>query len=223
MKKKRFRAAAAQTLARLGDVQYNIEISTQLVNEAVRQGAELVVLPECMNTGYLFDSADHCRALAETVPDGAFVSAMSSLARKHDIFIASGITEWDAARGRLFNSGIMLDRKGEVAVHYHKQFLATHDQNWFSFGERGCPVVDTDLGRIGLMICFDGRIPEIARSLALQGAEIIVDMANFFAMDQADMWGPARSYENGVWLVAATKAGYERSIYYPGGSMIVDP
>jgi predicted amidohydrolase len=223
MKKKRFRAAAAQTLARLGDVQYNIEISTYLVNEAVRQGAELVVLPECMNTGYLFDSADHCRALAESVPDGAFVSAMSALARKHDIFIASGITEWDGARGRIFNSGIMLDRKGEVAVHYHKQFLATHDQNWFSFGERGCPVVDTDLGRIGLMICFDGRIPEIARSLALQGAEIIVDMANFFAMDQADMWGPARSYENGVWLVAATKAGYERSIYYPGGSMIVDP
>ncbi len=47
---------------------------------------------------------------------------------------------------------------------------------------------------------------------------MIVDMANFFSMDQADMWGPARSYENGVWLVAATKAGYERSIYYPGGS-----
>ena len=112
---------------------------------------------------------------------------------------------------------------GEVAVHYHKQFLATHDQNWFAFGERGCPVVDTDLGRIGLLICFDGRIPEIARSIALQGAEIIVDMANFFAMDQADMWGPARAYENGIWLVAATKAGYERSIYYPGGSMIVDP
>src|SRR6476661_1914677 len=139
------------------------------------------------------------------------------------IFIATGITEWDARRSRIFNSGIMLDRYGEVAIHYHKQFLATHDQNWFSFGERGCPVVDTDLGRIGLLICFDGRIPEIARSLALQGAEIIVDMANFFAMDQADMWGPARSYENGVWLVAATKAGYERSIYYPGGSMIVDP
>jgi predicted amidohydrolase len=223
MKKKRFRAAAAQTLARLGDIAHNIELSTRLVEEAVRQGAELVVLPECMDTGYLFDSADHCRALAERVPDGAFVSAMAALARKHAIFIASGITEWDPARGRIFNSGIMLDRKGEVAIHYHKQFLATHDQNWFSFGERGCPVVDTDLGRIGLLICFDGRIPEIARSLALQGAEIIVDMANFFAMDQAEMWGPARAYENSVWLVAATKAGYERSIYYPGGSMIVDP
>ncbi|MGZ3351588.1 MAG: nitrilase-related carbon-nitrogen hydrolase, partial [Xanthobacteraceae bacterium] len=223
MKKRRFRAAAAQTLARLGDVEHNIGLATQLVDAAVRQGAELVVLPECMDTGYLFDSAEHCRALAEPVPEGRFVSAMAALARKHDIFIASGITEWDPGRQRIFNSGVMLDRKGEVAVHYHKQFLATHDQNWFAFGERGCPVVDTDLGRIGLLICFDGRIPEIARSLALQGAEIIVDMANFFAMDQAEMWGPARSYENGVWLVAATKAGYERSIYYPGGSMIVDP
>jgi predicted amidohydrolase len=223
MKRKRFRAAAAQTLARLGDIEQNIELSTQLVNEAVRQGAELVVLPECMNTGYLFDSASHCRALAERVPDGPFVSAMSALAKSNGVHIASGITEWDPARERIFNTGVMLDRKGQVAVHYHKQFLATHDQNWFSFGERGCPVADTDLGRIGLLICFDGRIPEIARALALQGAEVIVDMANFFAMDQADMWGPARAYENGVWLVAATKAGYERSIYYPGGSMIVDP
>ena len=133
------------------------------------------------------------------------------------------MTEWDPARKKIFNTGVMFGRNGEVACHYHKQFLATHDQNWFAFGERGCPVVETDLGRIGLLICFDGRIPEIFRAMAMQGAEVIVDMANFFAMDQADMWGPARSYENGVWLVAATKAGYERSIYYPGGSMIVDP
>src|SRR3954465_7295765 len=121
MKKKRFRAAAAQTLARLGDIEHNIEVVTQLVNDSLRQGAELVVLPECMDTGYLFDSAEHCRALAETVPDGRFVSAMAALARKHGIFIASGITEWDPSRRRLFNSGIMLDRRGEVAIHYHKQ------------------------------------------------------------------------------------------------------
>lgn len=223
MKKRRFRAAAVQTLARLGDYAYNIGLATGFVEEAVRQGAELVVFPECMDTGYLFDSAEHCRALAETIEDGPFVLALAALAKKHSIYIASGITEWDAKKEKIFNSGIMFGRNGELVCHYHKQFLATHDQNWFSFGERGCPVVDTDLGRIGLLICFDGRIPEIFRSMAMQGADVIVDMANFFAMDQADMWGPARSYENGLWLVAATKAGYERSIYYPGGSMIVDP
>jgi predicted amidohydrolase len=223
MTKRRFRAAAVQTLARLGDYDHNIALATKYVEDAVRQGAELVVFPECMDTGYLFDSPEHCRELAETMTDGPFVKALSALARKHGIYIASGVTEWDPAKEKIFNTGVMFDRKGELACHYHKQFLATHDQNWFAFGERGCPVVDTDLGRIGLLICFDGRIPEIFRSMAMQGADVIVDMANFFAMDQADMWGPARSYENGVWLVAATKAGYERSIYYPGGSMIVDP
>jgi len=223
MTKRRFRAAAVQTLAKLGDFDFNIALATAYVEDAVRQGAELIVFPECMDTGYLFDSPEHCRELAETLTEGPFVKALAALSRKHGVYIASGITEWDPAKEKIFNTGIMFDRKGDVACHYHKQFLATHDQNWFAFGERGCPVVDTDLGKIGLLICFDGRIPEIFRAMTMQGAEVIVDMANFFAMDQADMWGPARSYENGVWLVAATKAGYERSIYYPGGSMIVDP
>lgn len=223
MTKRRFRAAAVQTLAKLGNFDFNIALATAYVEDAIRQGAELIVFPECMDTGYLFDSPEHCRELAETLTEGPFVKALSALSRKHGVYIASGITEWDPAKEKIFNTGIMFDRKGEVACHYHKQFLATHDQNWFAFGERGCPVVDTDLGKIGLLICFDGRIPEIFRAMTMQGAEVIVDMANFFAMDQADMWGPARSYENGVWLVAATKAGYERSIYYPGGSMIVDP
>lgn len=222
MSQQTFRAAAVQTLARLGDIDYNLELVARYTREAALQGAQLVVFPECMNTGYLFDSPEHARKLAEPV-DGAYVQGLAKLCRTYGLFIASGMTEWDPERERIFNSGVLLDRNGQLIGHYHKQFLATHDQNWFAFGVRGCPVVETELGRIGLMICFDGRIPEIARCLALQGAEVIVDMANFFAMDQAEMFVPARAYENGVWIVASTKAGYERSIYYPGGSMIVDP
>ena len=219
---RKFRAAVVQTLAYLGDVEANIEIVERYTEEAVRQGAKLIVFPECMNSGYLFDSEAHCRGIAEPV-NGRYVSAMADLCRKHKVHIASGFTELDPGDGKIYNSGLLLDAHGELVVHYHKQFLATHDQNWFALGKNGCPVVDTELGRIGLLICFDGRIPEITRSLALQGAEVIVDMANFFAMDQADLWVPARAYENGVWFVAATKAGVERSIYYPGGSMIVSP
>lgn len=222
MTHRKYRAAVVQTLAVLGDVEANIALLRQYTEEAVRQGAKLIVFPECMNSGYLFDSEAHCREIAETV-NGRYVSAMAELCKKHKVLIASGFTELDPSDGKIYNSGLMLDSCGELIAHYHKQFLATHDQNWFEVGKNGCPVVDTELGRIGLLICFDGRIPEIARNLALQGAEVIVDMANFFAMDQADMWVPARAYENGVWFVAATKAGVERSIYYPGGSMIVSP
>ncbi len=221
MAKRKFRAAVVQTLAALGDLDANIALLERYTREAVRQGARLVVFPECMNTGYLFDSPEHCARLAEPL-NGRYVQAMAGLAKKHRIHLASGFTE-KGAGGKAYNSGLLIGPGGDLLVHYQKQFLATHDQNWFEFGVNGCPVADTELGRIGLLICFDGRIPEIARCLALQGAEIVVDMANFFAMDQAEMWVPARAFENGVWFVAATKAGVERSIYYPGGSMIVAP
>lgn len=74
-----------------------------------------------------------------------------------------------------------------------------------------------------MIICFDGRIPEIVRCLAVQGAEVIIDVANFFTMDQPKLWVPARALENETWFITATKTGVERSIYYPGGSMIVAP
>ncbi|WP_413741163.1 carbon-nitrogen hydrolase family protein [Sodalis sp. RH15] len=216
-----FNAAVIQTLAVLGDIEANIALAAAGVREAVRQDAKLIVLPECMNTGYLFDSAAHCRALAEPV-DGRYCRALAALCREYNVFIASGMTEI-AEDGKIYNSGVLFNPAGDLICHYQKQFLATHDQNWFEVGVKGNPFVDTELGRLGLLICFDGRIPEIARCLAAQKVDVVIDMANFFAMDQAEMWVPARAYENGSWYVAATKSGVERSIYYPGGSMIVDP
>lgn len=215
------RCAVVQTLAELGDVSANIGLLRSFTQEAVEAGAELIVFPECMNTGYLFDDEAHCRSLAEGL-DGAFVTAMKDLSRQHHVYIVSGITEM-GANGTIFNSAVMTDRAGNVAATYRKQFLATHDQNWFSAGDQGCVTVSTDLGVIGILICFDGRIPEIARETALAGAQIIVDVANFFEIDQAEQWVPARAYENGVWMVASTKCGVERSIFYPGGSLIAGP
>src|SRR5260221_1602705 len=136
MTKRRFRAAAVQSLARLGDDAHDCELATKYVEDAFRQGADLVVFPECMDTGYLFDSVEHCRALAEVITDGPFVKALSALSKKHSIYVASGVTEWDSAKEKIFNSGVMFGRKGELVAHYHKQFLATNDQNSFSFGER---------------------------------------------------------------------------------------
>ena len=116
MRKRRFRGGAVQTLARLGDFDHNIALATSFVEDAVRQGAELVVFPECMDTGYLFDSAEHCRELAETMKDGPFVTALAALAKKHGIYIASGVTEWDPDKEKIFNTGIMFGRKGDDAI-----------------------------------------------------------------------------------------------------------
>lgn len=217
-----YRVGTVQTLAKLGDVEANLEICAHYAREAARQGVKLLIFPECMNVGYLYDSPEHARQVAEPV-DGRYVQGLSRLARQYGMFIASGMAELDRGADKVFCAGVLVDAGGQLIGHYHKQFLATHDQNWFSFGEKGFPVIDTGLGRLGMMICFDGRIPEISRCTALQGVQVVIDMANFFVLDQAEMWGPARALENGIWLCASTKSGQERSIYYPGGSMIVDP
>jgi len=81
------RAAVVQTLASLGDLDENIRLMEQYTEEAVRQKARLVVFPECMNTGYLFDSQEHCAELAEPIT-GRYVAAMAALCKKHNIFIA---------------------------------------------------------------------------------------------------------------------------------------
>ena len=224
MRKNRFRAAATQTLARLGDIPHNIGIATRARERGRAPGRRA-----CGAAGV------HGHRLsvrfARALPRARRIRAgWTASCRRWRRWRANTASTSPAAspngiesKQRIFNTGIMLGRKRRGRDPLPQAVPRHARPELVSFGERGCPVVDTDLGRIGLLICFDGRIPEIARSIALQGAEIIVDMANFFAMDQADMWGPARSYENGIWLVAATKAGYERSIYYPGGSMIVDP
>ena len=104
------------------------------------------------------------------------------MARQHGVFLASGFTELADDRDKVFNSGLLVGPDGQLLLHYQKQFLATHDHNWFEVGVRSLRWWTPEIGGLGLLICFDGRIPEIARCLALQGAEVIVDMANFFAM-----------------------------------------
>lgn len=221
MSPRHVRAAVVQTSSDLGDLDLNIARSCTHVAEAVRQGAQLVVLPECMNSGYLYDSKSHAWDLSESI-EGPYCQALATLSRKHSIHLGAGLTE-RGDDGHIYNSAVLFDPQGTLIGHYRKQFLPAQDQRWFSVGNLGNPVIETTLGTIGLLVCFDGRIPEVARCLAAQGAEIILDMANFFVMGQADMFVPARAMENGVWILAATKAGVERSIYYPGGSMIVAP
>lgn len=206
-------------MATLGDPEGNLERIGRLVREVTAQGARVVALPEAMNAGYLFDDRDHALSCGEPI-DGAFVIGLARLAEETDAWLACGITEREG--DELFNSAVLVGPGRGVAAVHRKINLAPHDRRWFSRGDGRPALADTPLGRIGLFICFDSRLPWVSRNLALGGADLLVNCANFFSEDKAALHLPVRAAENGVPVVAASKAGPERAATYRGGTCVLD-
>ncbi len=213
------RAGAAQILAELGRPENNLELIGEHVRALAADGAQLVALPEAMNAGYLFDDREHALALGETL-DGPFIAGLGELADSTGTWLACGITERDGAR--LFNSAVLVGPEVGLVACHRKVNLAPHDRQWFSVGDGTPAVADTPLGRLGLFICFDSRLPWVARNLALAGAELLVNCANFFSEDKAALHLPVRAAENGLPVLAASKAGHERAARYQGGTCAID-
>ncbi len=213
------KVGAVQTLAELGEPERNLARIAHHVRDLADQGAQVIALPEAMNAGYLFDDAAH--ALGHGAPlDGEFVAGLIELADETGVVLGCGITEREA--DRLYNSAILLVPGDGVVATHRKLNLAPHDRRWFTRGDRPAAVADTQFGRIGLFICFDSRLPWVARNLALAGADLLVNCANFFSEDKAMLHLPVRAAENGVPILAASKAGRERAARYMGGSCAID-
>ena len=213
------KVGAVQMLAELGQPERNLARITGHVRDLANEGAQIVALPEAMNAGYLYDDAAHALGHGETL-NGDFVAGLAELADETGVLLGCGITERQA--DQLYNSAILLvPGDGVVAVH-RKLNLAPHDRRWFTRGDRPAAVADTAHGRIGLFICFDSRLPWIARNLALAEADLLLNCANFFSEDKATLHLPVRAAENGVPILAASKAGRERAARYMGGSCAID-
>ena len=123
-----------------------------------------------------------------------------------------------------FNSAVLIDREGNVAGVYDKQHLWALERFYFR-GGNGTPVFQTDFGTIGIMICYDMGYPEVARMLALQGAQIVLCPSALCEPDH-DVWDinvPARSLENTVFLCAVNRYGREQDLYMGGHSKVCDP
>lgn len=193
------------------------------ITAAAKKGAQLVVLPEGTLPAYVlgpraFDAAEIAEPLA----------ACGRLARELAIVLVVGAAR--AHQGRVYNSAIVFDTSGEAAGSADKHFLWHFDRQWFAAAEQIAPVA-TSLGNLGVLICADGRIPTIARTLVDRGAEMLVmptawvtsgrDPANLENI-QADLLARVRARENGVSFVAANKCGVElQSVAYCGKSQII--
>jgi len=172
-------------------------------------GCDLAVLPELCATGYQFRDRDEVMDLAEVIAPGhepgPITTRLSEVAEASGTTIIAGVAERDG--DRLFNSAVLLRPDGSRSI-YRKIHLFMDEKKLFDPGDLGFSVVDACGVKVGMMVCFDWIFPESARTLALQGAQIIAHPSNLVLP-----WCPqamiTRSLENGVFTMTANRIGRE--------------
>jgi predicted amidohydrolase len=217
--------ACCQVAPQFGDLPANRELAAAAIADAARQGASVIVLPELMSSGYVFESQAEARALAEP-PDGPAVTLWTRLAGEHDVVIVAGFCE--AAGAQVFNSAVLVDGSGLRCV-YRKAHLWDAEPQWFAAGAASPPVVATKLGRIAVLICYDLEFPEWVRQPALDGAQLLCAPVNWPAYPRPDGERPSEVVRvqadagvNRMFIAACDRVGAERGVAWVGGSVIVD-
>jgi 5-aminopentanamidase len=215
------RVAVAQIDPKLAEVDRNLETCVKRLEEAAKDGAQLLVLPECALPGYMFDSAEEATAFAEEIP-GPSTEVLERECRRLGMHVVCGMLERDVAA--LHNSAVLIGPDGLIGT-YRKTHLPFLGVDRFVVPGEELSVYETPLGRIGLEICYDLRFPEVTRTLALKGADIIAHPTNFplAARPQTEFITRARAYENRVYLLTSNRVGKERSAEFCGWSQIVEP
>jgi predicted amidohydrolase len=213
--------AVAQIEPKLGERERNLETCIARLEEAVAARAELLVLPECAIPGYMFESLDEALEHAEEIP-GPATEALEREAAKHGAYVVCGLLERDG--DLLRNSAVLVGPDGLIGT-YRKTHLPFLGADRFVTPGDELTVWDTPLGRIGVEICYDLRFPEVTRTLALKGADIVAHPTNFpmAAKVQTEVITLARAAENRIYLLTANRVGRERSGEFCGWSQIVDP
>ena len=191
-------------------------------------GAELIVLPESVTTGFTpgVDIAQLWDLVSEL--PGPVLQPFADLAAELGIHLVLGTYERGPERSVVYNAAVVLSPAGELLGVYRKTHPFGTERadrgGWVTPGE-DVLVVDTPLGRIGVIICFDGDYPELSRITALAGAEVICRPSAL--LRSADIWeltNRARAYDNHVYLIGANATGVDPGgVIYFGNSMIVTP
>jgi deaminated glutathione amidase len=206
---------------------FNLRLARELIREATAKGAGMIAFPEfLMAFSPSSQSAHEVSELAETTK-GPFTTALADLAKTAGINVLATIYEKSTSPNRVYDTALWIDGSGNIAAVYRKlhlyDALGFKESDKFVPGKDLIPPVKTDLGKAGLMICYDLRFPELSRILALMGAEILVAPSGWVKGDmKVEHWQTmvcARAVENGCYLIAPDQVGN----IYIGHSMVVDP
>lgn len=209
------------------DKKQNVEKMCSFIDKTMKKykDTQLIVFPELVTTGYeceekIFDMAEY------PYGDNSFsVKTMRACAKKYGVHIIFGFAEKKNEEGlTVYNSQILIDNRGDILGTYQKVHLFDTEKKWFQPGD-AYKVFDTEIGKIGLFICYDASFPEVARILALKGADILVNSTNWEKpadMDM-DMMMSARAFDNTTYLLCCNRVGKEKKLDFFGHSRIVDP
>lgn len=217
-----------------GFVQYNVLFGNpednlkKIISLTSDKEADLLVLPELANSGYLFSDKKELEKLSENIADGKFCNALKNISSEKNCYIVSGICE--KSEDKFYNSSVLFCPDGNYFV-YRKIHLFDKEKKWFSPGDMELEVYEISgekFGKvkIGMMICFDWIFPETARTLALKGAQIICHPSNL-VMQYCQRAMFTRALENHVFTITSNRIGKDikpdGEISFTGESVILNP
>jgi predicted amidohydrolase len=214
--------ATVQMNPRLGEPEENLIRMSEMIGKITSQHkVDLIIFPELVTSGN--ELGLRFTDIAQRVP-GPAINLMAQRANDHGVFVAFGMATKERVESVLYNSAILIGPDGDLVDVYHKVHLRGEERMAFREGIK-LPISDTEIGTISMMIGYDLAFPELARSLALNGAELLIVLANWEAsqMDEWKTYIRARAYENAVFIAGANRIGEDVTMTFGGESMVVGP
>ena len=205
----------------------NLKKIVNYISKAAQNKAALVAFPEFMmfytNSS---QTSKQLASLAETI-NGNFVTTIGEAAKQNQIQVIGSFYEKSAKKDRVFDTSIVIDKSGKVISTYRKihlyDALGFRESDKMTSGSKITKPVKTSIGKVGMMICYDLRFPEMSRSLAASGSEVLVVPSAWVKGDmKEEHWltvNKTRAIENGCYVIAPDQVGN----IYCGRSVVVDP
>jgi predicted amidohydrolase len=217
----------AQWLSAPREPTQNLSIALGMIEAAATRGVEVLVLPELWSCGYDPETlAEDVRRDAEP-REGPRSQRLADAARRHNLFLAAGTVPELGDDGQIHDTALVFDPRGGLCAWHRKAHLyrPTREQTVFVPGDRLTTFDDPMLGRVGLVVGFDGDFPEVARALALRGARLVL-APSASEVEGATAWDllqPALALTNSQWWIQANQAGSHSSSTLLGASRIIAP
>ena len=216
-----WRIATVQMDCKLADRAANLDAVRARLREAANKGAQVVVFPECILTGYCFESKAEALAYAVPLPSST-TETLAEDCRRLGVWMIVGLLE--RAGEDLFNACALIGPNGFVAGYRKAHLPCLGVDRFVTRGERPFAVHDLGGLRIGMNICYDGSFPETARILMLLGADLVVLPTNWPVGSEGTVKFliQARALENTIYYAACNRVGEERGFRFIGRSRIVN-